>query len=71
MLTNNTRLRFLVISYCDGKQQWFYDFVVASCEQAAVEQVCKQRSSIIALDVISPETLRCLAHVALQDDLYH
>jgi hypothetical protein len=63
MLINST-FRFLVISYDDDQQKWYYDFVVAPSEQAAVEQVCMQRGSVIAADALSVEALRSLAAVA-------
>ena len=46
-------MRFLVISYDDDQQKWYYDFVVASSERAAVEQLCMQRDSVIAADALS------------------
>ena len=53
--------KFLVISYDDDQQQWFYDFVVAASEQAAVDQVCTHRDYVIAADALSPENLNNLA----------
>jgi len=62
-LTNGTqsKQKFLVISYDDDQQQWFYDFVVALSEQAAVEKVCTHRDYVIAADALSPENLNNLA----------
>jgi hypothetical protein len=53
--------KFLVISYDDDQQQWFYDFVVAASEQAAVDKVCTHRNYVIAADALSPENLNNLA----------
>jgi len=35
--------KFLVVSYDDDQQQWFWDYVVSKTEQEAVTLVCKQR----------------------------
>jgi hypothetical protein len=61
--TNDTpsRQKFLVISYDDDQQQWFYDFVIAGSEQAAVDKVCTHRDYVIAADALSPENLNNLA----------
>jgi len=63
MVSNSTqsRQKFLVFSYDDDQQQWFYDFVVAVSEQAAVEKVCTHRDYVIAADALSPENLNNLA----------
>ena len=53
--------KFLVISYDDDQQQWFYDFVVAPSEQAAVQKVCTRRDYVIAADALSVENLNNLA----------
>ena len=55
------RQKFLVISYDDDQQQWFYDFVAAASEQAAVDKVCTHRDYVIAADALSPENLSNLA----------
>lgn len=56
-----SRQKYLVISYDDDQQQWFYDFVVAASEQTAVEKVCTHRDYVIAADALSPENLKNLA----------
>jgi hypothetical protein len=62
MITNNQpQQKFLVISYDDDQQQWFYDFVVAATEQAAVDKVCTRRDYVIVADALSPENLNNLA----------
>jgi hypothetical protein len=53
--------KFLVISYDDDQQQWFYDFVVAPSDEAAVRKVCTQRDYVIAADALSVENLVNLA----------
>jgi hypothetical protein len=53
--------KFLVISYDDDQQQWFYDFVVAPSDEAAVQKVCTQRDYVIAADALSVENLVNLA----------
>ena len=52
-----TQQKFLVISYDDDQQQWFYDFVIALSEQAAVQKVCTRREYVIAADALSVENL--------------
>jgi hypothetical protein len=59
--SKQTLQRFLVISYDDDQQQWFYDFVVAASEQAAIDKVCTDRDYVIAADALSPEQLNNLA----------
>jgi len=63
MVSNSTQVRqkFLVISYDDDQQQWFYDFIVAASEQAAVDKVCTHRNYVIAADALSLENLNNLA----------
>lgn len=61
MTSKQTLEKFLVISYDDDQQQWFYDFVVATSEQAAVDQVCTDRDYVIAADALSTETVNNLA----------
>ena len=53
--------KFLVISYDDDQQQWFYDFVVALSDEAAVRKVCTRRDYVIAADALSVENLNNLA----------
>jgi hypothetical protein len=60
--STQTQQKFLVISYDDDQQQWFYDFVVAASEQDAVDKVCTDRDYVIAADALSPETVNNLAH---------
>lgn len=53
--------KFLVVSYDDDQQQWFYDFVVAPSDGAAVRKVCTRRDYVIAADALSAEDLANLA----------
>ena len=59
--SQQTQQKFLVISYDDDQQQWFYDLVLASSEQDAVDKVCTDRDYVIAADALSLETLNHLA----------
>jgi hypothetical protein len=61
MTHKQTLEKFLVISYDDDQQQWFYDFVVGACEQDAVDKVCTDRDYVIAADALSTETISNLA----------
>ena len=61
MTSKQTLEKFLVISYDDDQQQWFYDFVVAGSEQAAVDKICTDRDDVIAADALSAEELNQLA----------
>jgi hypothetical protein len=42
--------KFLVVSYDDDQQQWFWDFVVANTSEEASAQVCKDRPYVMAAD---------------------
>jgi hypothetical protein len=57
-------MRFLVISHDADQQKWYYDFVVAPSEQAAVQHVCTERASVMAADALSVEDLCNLAAIA-------
>ena len=52
-MSKQTRQKFLVVSYDDDQQQWFWDFVAASAEHEAVALVCKRRPYVIAADAAS------------------
>jgi len=64
-----TQQKFLVISYDDDQQQWFYDFVVALSEEAAVQKVCTRRNYVIAADALSVENLNNLAQSLNQETI--
>jgi hypothetical protein len=58
--------KFLVVSYDDDQQQWFWDYVAAKTEEAAVALICKGRPYVIAADAVSLSQLR-----AITNDLKH
>lgn len=45
--------KYLVVSYDDDQQQWFWDYVVAKTTEDAVTQVCERRPYVIAADAAS------------------
>ena len=53
--------KFLVVSYDDDQQQWFWDYVVAKTQEAAVALVCKRRPYVIAADAASVSQVRSIA----------
>lgn len=52
-MKSSSQQKFLVVSYDDDQQQWFWDYVVARTEEAAVTHVCKRRPYVIAADAAS------------------
>jgi hypothetical protein len=52
-MKSSSQQKFLVVSYDDDQQQWFWDYVVARTEAAAVSYVWKRRSYVIAADAAS------------------
>ena len=67
--STQTQQKFLVISYDDDQQQWFYDFVIATSEQAAAQKVCTRRDYVIAADALSVENLNNLAQSLNQETI--
>lgn len=53
--------RFLVVSYDDDQQQWFYDPVEAAKAEDAVAHICRIRPYVIAADASTAEQLRGMA----------
>ena len=50
--------KYLVISYNDDQQEWFYDIVFADSEDAAVKRICEDiRPYVIAADATSASQL--------------
>ena len=47
--------KYLVVSYDDDQQQWFYDMVLAASKEQAEEYICKVRDYVIAADATRPE----------------
>ena len=54
--------KFLVVSYDDDQQQWFWDYVVSRTEQNAVALVCKRRPYVIAADAASLSQIQTMAN---------
>ena len=61
MTTSKQTRQFLVVSYDDDQQQWFYDFVVAPSEQARSTRSASDRDYVIAADALSAKELNNLA----------
>jgi hypothetical protein len=53
--------KFLVVSYDDDQQQWFWDYVAAKTEREAVALVCKRRPYVIAADAASLSQVQTIA----------
>jgi len=45
--------KYLVVSYDDDQQQWFWDYVAAKTSADAVAHVCERRPYVIAADAAS------------------
>jgi hypothetical protein len=54
--------KYLVVSYDDDQQQWFWDYVAAKTEKDAVALVCDRRPYVIAADSASLSQLQEVAH---------
>jgi hypothetical protein len=54
--------KFLVVSYDDDQQQWFWDYVVSTTELEAVALVCKRRPYVIAADAASLPQIQTMAN---------
>ena len=54
--------KFLVVSYDDDQQQWFWDYVAAKTEQDAVALVCKRRPYVIAADAACLSQVKAIAN---------
>lgn len=52
--------KYLVISYDDDEQQWFYDVLFAKSPEEAQERIGKLRDYCICFDVISAEELTAM-----------
>jgi hypothetical protein len=53
--------KYLVVSYDDDQQQWFWDYVAAKTEQDAVAHVCERRPYVIAADAVSLSHVQSIA----------
>jgi hypothetical protein len=56
-----TRQKFLVVSYDNDQQQWFYDFVAAQTEEEAEGKVNTLRNYVIASDAVTLSELKGFA----------
>ena len=54
--------KYLVVSYDDDQQQWFWDYVPAITAADAVARVCKRRPYVIAADAASLSQVQSIAH---------
>ena len=53
--------KYLVVSYNDDQQQWFWDYVVAKTAEDAVAHVCERRPYVIAADAASLSQAQIIA----------
>lgn len=53
--------KFLVVSYDDDQQQWFWDYIVAKTAESAVAQVCERCPYVIAADAVSLSQVQNIA----------
>ncbi len=54
--------KYLVVSYDDDQQQWFWDYVAAKTAEDAVAHVCERRPYVIAADAASLSQVESIAH---------
>jgi hypothetical protein len=53
--------KYLVVSYDDDQQQWFWDYVAAKTAEDAVAHVCERRPYVIAADAASLSQVQSIA----------
>jgi len=53
--------KYLVVSYDDDQQQWFWDYVGAKTAEDAVAHVCERRPYVIAADAASLSQVQGIA----------
>ena len=53
--------KYLVVSYDDDQQQWFWDYVAAKRAEDAVAHVCERRPYVIAADAASLSQVQGIA----------
>ncbi len=53
--------KYLVVSYDDDQQQWFWDYVAAKTAADAVALVCRRRPYVIAADAASMSQIQSIA----------
>jgi hypothetical protein len=61
-MSKQMKKKFLVVSYDDDQQQWFWDYIAAKTEQEAVVLVCKRRPYVIAVDAASLSQIQTIAN---------
>jgi len=61
-MSNQKQQKFIVVSYDDDQQQWFWDYVVSRTAQEAVALVCKRRPYVIAADAASLSQVQTIAN---------
>lgn len=54
--------KYLVVSYDDDQQQWFWDYVAARTAADAVAHVCEWRPYVIAADAVSLSQVQSIAN---------
>ena len=53
--------KYLVVSYDDDQQQWFWDYVAANTAEDAIAEVCERRPYVIAADAASQAQVQEIA----------
>ena len=53
--------KYLVVSYDDDQQQWFWDYVAAKTAEEAVAHVCERRPYVIAADAAPLSQVQVIA----------
>jgi hypothetical protein len=53
--------KYLVVSYDDDQQQWFWDYVAAKTAEDAVAHICERCPYVIAADAISLSQAQSIA----------
>jgi hypothetical protein len=61
-MKKRSRRKFLVVSYDDDQQQWFWDYIAAKTVEAAIACVCKRRPYVIAADAASLSQVQVIVH---------
>jgi len=59
-MSKQTQQKFLVVSYDDDQQQWFWDYVAAQTGEAAAALVCERRPYVIAAGAASLSQARVI-----------
>jgi len=61
-MSKRKQQKFIVVSYDDDQQQWFWDYVAARTEEDAVAHVCKRRPYVLAADAASLSQIQTIAN---------